>query len=399
MASSSSLGGQTTVEILQHWAEEGTDPMETLIEEFERAHGDVRFENDSEHVSSLRLVVKSQILKEEPPDLWVEWPGKNIELGVESGVIGDVSDLWQTAGLAETFVDGAAAAARFDGTYRCVPTDIYRINNLYFNREMVDRAGVDPETVGKPEGFLSMLESLDDALDVAPIVINGKDPFGPLQLWESFVIAHGGASTYEDLLEGTAGRHRDAVGRAVESLNRTLEYAHPEITFLASSESDDAFVAGEAALSHNGGWAVGRMKGADGFDYGTDWGYAPFPGTGDAVQMNMNALVPAAGSADDATVRAFMEHVAQPSSLATIADAVGGIPPRGDVAVDALHPVTQEHHRSLDGARHQLHSMAHGLGVRPDTLIGLKSDIASFMQDRDVEATTAAIVDTLSTTR
>lgn len=395
----SSPAGTTTVEILQHWAAEGTDPLVDIIETFQRTHADVRFDNHAEHVSSLRLVVKSQVLREDPPDLWVEWPGRNIELAVAAGVIADITDVWRHADVESQYVSGAKEAARFDDRYRCLPTDMYRINNLFYSVDLLDRAGVDVENVDDPDDFVVMLATLHDALDVPALVINGKDPFGPLQLWETFVIAHGGAAGYRDLLDGHGARHREAIESAVESLDRTLQYAAEDVSFTSSAESDAAFVEGGAAVTHNGGWAVGRMKNAEDFDFGTDWGYVPFPGTEEVFQMNMNAVVPAAHTEGDETVEAFLAHLATPESLERVTDAVGAVPPRSDVPVENLHPVTQRHHQALETTRQQVLSMTHGLGVTPNQVIGLKDAIATFMRDRDVDATTRAIVETLSADR
>jgi len=396
MATSSTTGVSADIEVLQHWAAEGADPLTEIIDTFGRTHPDVRFENHSHHVSSLRLVVKSQVLREDPPDLWIEWPGQNIELAVQAGVIADITDVWERADLEAHFVDGAKEAARFDGRYRCVPTDMYRINNLFFNREYVQQAGVNFETVSNPAQFVNALETLDAALDVPAIIINGRDPFGPLQLWETFLIAHGGPDAYEEIIDGQPRRHQAAIESAVDSLDRTLQYAPGDVTFMSSSASDAAFVAGEAAVTHNGGWALGRMKDTSSFSYGHDWEYLPFPGTSEFYQMNMNAMVPAAQREHDETVLAFLEHLASVESLNHIADQVGGVPPRSDVSVDSLHPVTQEHHRALGTTSRQLPSMAHGLGVRPDVVIQLKDAIATFMRDRSVDATTGALVEALA---
>ena len=398
MATSSSTIGRTEdITILQHWAAEGIDPLENIIEAFSAAHRDVGFENRAQHVSSLRLLVKSQVLREDPPDLWVEWPGRNIELAVEAGVIADVTDVWQDTDIEANYVDGARDAARFDGRYRCVPTDIYRINNLFFNLDLVERVGVDFESVDTPAAFVDALERLDASLDVPAIVINGRDPFGPMQLWESLCIAHGGPDVYDALLDGRARTHRGTVGSAVSSLDRILQYAAEDVSFTSSAGSDAAFVAGDAAVTHNGGWAIGRMKATEDFTYGEDWAYQPFPGTSEDYQLNMNAVVPSASVEEDATVAAFLEHLGSADSIAHVADTLGAVPPRRDVPVDGLHPVTQRHHEALETTRRQLPSMTHGLGVGPDVVIGLKDAIVTFMRDRDVDAATAALVDALET--
>lgn len=391
--------GKPDISILQHWSAEGVDPLRDVIEQFERRNGGVTFENQSEPVSTLRLIVKGKVLREDPPDLWVEWPGKNISLSVDAGVVADISDVWADENLTSDFVEGARDAARFDGRFHCLPTDIYRINNLFYNVSLVEGAGVDVERLSTPDDFLEALRTLDDALDVPPMVLNGKDPFGSLQLWETLLIAYGDAETYRAMLDGRADRHRDTIRRAVETLDRMLSFTTEDVGFVSSEAADEQFIEGGGALAHNGGWALGRFKDAPGFEYGTDWECVPFPGTGRSYQMNMNAIVPAKHVEEDENVKNFLRHVASRDSIATINDALGSVPPRTDVRSDDLHPVTREHQRALETTGSHLPSMTHGLGVTPKRVIDLKDSITTFLQTRDVSATTEAMVAALTTER
>lgn len=385
----------TEIDVLQHWAAEGADPLTELIDDFKRSRGDLTFENRSKHVSSLRLTVKSRILRENPPDLWAEWPGKNLRLAVDAGVVADVTDVVEGSDIEREFAETALEAARFDGRYRCLPTNVHRINNLFYDVELVDRAGVDVASLRSATEFVDAVAALDDALDVAPLVVNARDPFGPLQLWETLVIAEGGADCYEDLLAGHADRHRGVVADAVEMLDELLEHAPDDASFTSSSQADLKFTRGAGAMLYNGGWALGRMKQAEDFEYGTDWEYRPFPGTDDVFQLNMDAIVPAAHVEGDDAVGSFLRYLGSRDSIQHINDTLGSVPPREDVATDSLHPVTRQQYDALDATAAQLHSMTHGLGVTPEQLIDLKNATASFLQTRDCDALARRIVQTL----
>lgn len=390
------LSGGTgdAVSVLQHWDAENSDALNLVIEEFRRRNEGVTVDNAAAHISTLRLHVKSQILKEDPPDIWSDWPGKNLEPLVDTGAIADVTDVWQGSDMESAYLDGAKDAARFDGRYRCVPLDIYRINNLYYNVEHVEDAGVDLDGVSSPSAFLDLLADLDSALEVPPLLIAMKDPFGPLQLWETFLVAHGGPTAYEALAAGETTANRETVRAAVESFEAVLSYVPDDAQFLASEEADAAFANGEAALFHNGTWAIGRLQATDGFEFGTEWEHRPFPGTAGMFLMNMNALVPAAQTEGDEAVASFLAHAGSRDGLETFNAEVGAVPPREDVPRTSLHPLTQRLAGDSEDAR-ELPSMTHGLGVAPDQLVGLKEAIASHMADRDVDETTRRFLDVL----
>ena len=382
------------VSVLQHWASEDSEALNDVIEEFHRRSGE-RVDSESLPISTLRLNVKGRILSEDPPDVWSDWPGKNLAPVVEAGAIADITDVWTDGGMVDNYADGPTEAARFDGRFYCVPLDIYRINNLYYNVDLVAEAGVDVGSIGGPDAFVALLERLDDELSVAPIQIGARDPFGVLQLWETFLLAHGGASTYRALLDGGVGAHRDAVRSATESLEAVLGVLPSDAHFVASEDADNRFARGESVFLHNGTWAVGRISATEGFTFGRDWEHEPFPGTDGQFLMNMNSLVPAAQAADDEAVTEFLRFAGSSDGLEIFNAEVGAVPPREDVPLDSLHPLTQRLTRESERADN-LPSMCHGLGVDPDVLVELKSVTASHLADRDVAETTRRFAEALS---
>ncbi|WP_436932235.1 ABC transporter substrate-binding protein [Halosimplex halobium] len=387
--------GRGTVSVLQHWAAENSAALDHVIEAFGRRSDGIRVDDDAAHISTLRLHVKSRILRENPPDVWSDWPGLNLSPVVEAGAVADVTDLWRESDMESAYGEGPREAARFDGRYRCVPLDIYRINNLYYNTDHLARAGVDIDALAGPDDFLGLLDRLDDALEVPPMLIGAKDPFGPLQLWETFLVAYGGPATYEALLDGEARANRETVREAVAGLEAVLERVPEDTKFLASEEADARFAAGDAALFHNGTWAIGRVGATEGFDFGESWEHRPFPGTGDQFLMNMNALVPAAAADDPDAVTEFLRFAGSREGLEIFNAEVGAVPPRDDVPLDSLHPLTQRLARERERTR-TLQSLTHGLGVAPDRLVECKEIAASHLADRDVAETTDRFVDALA---
>jgi len=381
------------LEVLQHFSEEGSAALDLVIEEFER-QSDIAIENTGTHISQLRLHVKNRILQGNPPDVWVEWPGTNLEPTIEAGVVRDITPLWEESGMVDAYADEAKQNARFDGHYRCVPIDIYRINNVFYNIPLCERAGVDPTQPASPEEFLDVLARLDSALDVPAFMLFGRDPFGACQFWEMLVAAHDGPRVYNALLDGNARANRLTIQAALETLDASLEYTPEETDFLTAEDADREFAEGQAAITINGMWSLGRIAATEGFEYGTDWGHVPMPGTDNCFILNMNSLVPSATSDADEIVTEFLRFAGSPDGLEIFDAEVGGIPPREDVSVSSFHPLIQEQKRALERANTQLSSATHGLGISPAQLVSFKSAIASFMLDRDIEATTEALVDT-----
>jgi len=382
----------TRVRILHHF-HEGAERVASraVFDEFERQSG-LTVEESLEDISRLRLQVKSQILRQESPDVWDEWPGQNLRPSVDAGVTADITDVWEAEGFDRTFIDQAAEASRFDGEYHCVPLDVYRTNTLYYNREVTERLGVSPDRIDDPAAFVDVLETVADSAEMAPFLIHMRDPFGMLQLWEAVLLGVDGASAHEALRSGDGRANRETVRETFELLSAYLEYVPEESTFMSSLAGDQAFRDGETAFFNNGTWGIGQYASRDGFDFGQQWDHAPFPGSDDCFLINMNVFVPSAMAENPSAARQFLAHAGSTSALKTFNEEVGSLPPRTDVDLSNFHPLTQRMGQDMERCRHQVPSITHGLGVTPDTLIELKSAVASFVADRDVGAVTDAFV-------
>lgn len=387
---------QRAIEVYHHFTTDAEyDGMRALLEGYDSRHPDATVNEEGD--DNLSLNVKNRILQEDPPDVWDVWPGKTLVPYDESRALLDLDDLWADHDLDRHYTEGAARAARIDDRYLAVPMDVYRINNLFYNVELAESAGVDPGSVDDPREFLEVLGNLRDELDVPGFPLHMKDPFGVLQFWETLLLAEYGQSVYRDVVDGRAGSHRDAVRGSLELLEAYAEFATDDAFFLATIDTDQQFVAGEAAFKHDGDWAAGGFLGADDFDYRTDWDHVPFPGTAGLYQMNMNAFVASSQTASPESVEQFLAYAGSAEGLRRFNEAKGSLPPRTDVTMDSFSRFHQSQYDDFNRSSAQPPSITHGLAVSPDALIELKSSVASYVTTWDLDATSRRFVEALST--
>jgi len=136
---------------------------------------------------------------------------------------------------------------------------------------------------------------------------------------------------------------------------------------------------------------AGMYEDEPGFEYGRDWGRVNFPGTDGAYVLGMDLLVTAADVEFTEEIRTFLEFMASPDALETLNRVKGSIPPRSDVSLDTYPPMLQEQFEDFQRARH--FPAGHAMQVHPETFIDAKIAMSEFIADRDVAATTAALVD------
>jgi len=391
-AKDTSRRGGSRLHVFHHFFE-GAERVasEALLDEFQRRH-DVSVEEKLANISDLRLQVKSQILQENPPDVWDEWPGMNLRPAYEAGVTADVTDVWETEGFESAFTGEAVAVSRFDGTFHCVPLDMYRTNTLFFNREVTEKLGISPDHIGGAAEFAEVLEQIDGETESAPCIVHMRDPFGLLQLWEAVVLDVGGPSTHEALRNGAGRANRDTIRRTFEILQRYLAHTPEEAVFMSSKEADIAFSDGEAAFLNNGTWGIGQYANADDFEFGEQWEHVPFPGTDEHFLVNMNAFVPSSMADNPTATESFLSYVGSRDALRAFNREVGSLPPRTDIDLSEFHPLTQRMGRDLEECRSEVPSVTHGIGVSPNTLIDLKAAAGSFVSTRDVDEVTSEFV-------
>ncbi|MCU4716462.1 ABC transporter substrate-binding protein [Halapricum hydrolyticum] len=369
---------------------DGEAAMSALLEGFQSRHpgvslGDVTDEN-------LSLTVKSRILKENPPDVWVEWPGKNLAPYVEAGVLADVSDVWTDAAMEREYLDGPRSAATFEGTYHAVPLNIHRINNLFYNVELAVEAGVDPSSVSSPREFVELLRQVEVETGQVGMLLPMKNPWTVLQLWETVLLGEHGHDVYQSVTDGEAGRHRRAIEDALDIVSAYADLATDDALYVSLTDANERFIEGESVFFHQGDWAAGAYTETDGFRYGSNWDHVPFPGTEGRYAMNMDAVIASEATDNDEAVEAFLRYAGSADGQRRFNQKKGSIPPRTDVAMGQFTGFLQRQHEDFESSRSQPLSITHGLGVRPEQLIELKTAIASFVAERDVDAAASEMV-------
>ncbi|MBX0294121.1 ABC transporter substrate-binding protein [Haloarcula nitratireducens] len=393
MSRSSSARGGTGggVELLHRLVGgDGGAALEALLDGFEQRHPDVSLGDVTDE--NLSLEVKSRILKENPPDVWIEWPGKNLKPYDDASVLGDVSTVWESGTMERNYLDGPKEAARFEGTYRAVPINIHRINNLFYNVSQVEAVGVDPASLDSPRALAEELRRIGEETDCLGMLFPMKNPWTVLQMWETVLLGEHGLDTYVGVTDESASAHRRAVADALDIVRQYGEAAPEDKLYTSLTDANARFTRGESVFFHQGDWAAGEYADADGFGYRDDWDHVPFPGTDGLYAMNMDSVVSAAETENPEAVSTFLGYVGSADGQKRFNQKKGSIPPRTDVDTDAFTPFLQDQQTAFQRSRDQPLSITHGLGVRPAQLIELKTAMSTFVSTWDVDAVADEVV-------
>jgi glucose/mannose transport system substrate-binding protein len=383
------VGG--TVELAHFWEEgDGRAMLDAVLDGFSTQHPNVQVTDQPYQMGEHGMMIKSRMLQQDSPDLFVEWPGQNLEPYYDAGAVRPITDLWETNGWIDAFVDGAIDRCRIEGDLVGVPVDIHRMNNLWYHVDLVDQYGVDPAGIGDPREFLEVLQQCHD-LPVIGLEQPMKNPDDVLQVWSAIVIGLFGAEVFETITTGDPGRHRSELEEALALMDRYAEYARERSAFDDMVDANDRFLDGKSVFFYQGDWMAGVYGETDDFEYDRDWGRVNFPGTDGVYMLGIDAIVPSAWTEFDDDTRAFLEFVGSTDALESLNRMKGSIPPRRDISLDSYPQVLQEQYRDFKAAEH--FPGGHALQVRPDVFVEARSAISTYLSTGDLDRTAEQLAD------
>jgi glucose/mannose transport system substrate-binding protein len=379
----SSGSSSNALEVAHWWSKgDGNAAINAVMEGFKEEYPDVKI---TENLVSggagqnLRDNIRTRIQNKNNPSTWQSWPGKELQPFVEADLLKDIeSSVWDKNDMKSAYLEGVKQAAKPGGNYVTVPINIHRLNNLFYNVEVVEEAGVDLSSADSPSALLDMLAQIDDATDAAPMANQTKAPWSTMQLWAQVLLGQSGMDTYMAVAEGNVSSNESAVRESLQTVASYKDYFNKDAGSISWTEANGQVINGNAATIHQGDWAAGAYRGTDGFAFEENWNQVPFPGTEGLYALNMDSFpYPVNNPSPDATTK-FLRYLGTVDAQERFNPKKGSIPPRTDVPDDAFGPFLTRQKADFAESDAQPPSMTHGLGVTPQTLSNLKSAIATF---------------------
>lgn len=404
---SSGGGGGGTMEVLHGWTGgDGATAVENLISGFNEAHPDINANFQpvgGGGNTNLDTTISNRAQNGNLPSSWADWPGKNLVQFTSADLLGDIGDSVWTDELRNNYSEAAQTYAQVgesadsigNGPYVAVPIGSHRMNDLFYNVNVIEAAGVDPTSFSTPGDLVGALQQVDQNTDAVGMAQARQNPFTTLQLWEVVMQGQSGYQAFMDFLNGNG--NADAVRSAFETIQQYAQYYNSDVSSISFTTANQKFMNGEAAFVHNGNWAAGAYRNQDGFEYETDWNHVTFPGTEDMYGMHLDSFpMPADGPTPEAA-RTFLSYVGSPDAQVRFNQYKGSIPPRTDVSSDAFGPYLTQTMEEYGNLQQKPPTIAHGLAVTSDVLSELEGVITNeFLGAGNIDAATQGMLDTVS---
>jgi glucose/mannose transport system substrate-binding protein len=396
-ASTATSAPTRNLEVLSWWTS-GSEraALNVLLDDFRTAHPGVDVRNAAVAGgggSNAHVVLANRLLGGDPPDVWQTHPGASIKQYIDAGQIADVSSIYQRDNLSSIRPDLRRAVSE-DGKQYGVSTGAHRINVLWFNKRLLDKATIAVPAAGyTTDAFLADLAKLK-AAGVVPLCLGAKDPFARAELFENTLLGviggDGWASLTSDRLDWNGPQVRQALGR----FGTMLEYADPEAGALTWDQATRKLAAGGCAFESINDSAYGELV-VDGAKEGTDFDYVPYPGTGTLFLTVVDTFVMAKNANDPQNAQAFLATIGTAPTQLAFNQQKGSTPLRTDVDVSSLSPYQQSAAKAF-AQDPVLLSITHGEATSPQFQQGFYDAIAAFAQSKDVNVFNQALRDAVN---
>ncbi|MEV4641458.1 ABC transporter substrate-binding protein [Actinoplanes sp. NPDC049548] len=376
------------LEIVSWWTSGSEAPaLNALLDAYRRAHPGVDTVNAAitgGAGSEAIVELAKRLQRGDPPDVWQTFAGQSVQGYANRGVVRDVSSVFDAGDLRAAMQPTILRSLLRDGRPYGVPTGAHRSNVLWYNVDVLKKAGVDPPTSGDSAAMFQDDLRAIKASGAAPLCLGGKDPFTTVELFENVLLSTIGAGGWQDM----AGDHLDWRGTRVRAALRTfgdvLTYADPAASGLTWDAATRKLAAGGCAFESMNDSAYGELLAA-GAKEGEDFGAVPFPGTGDSFLAVVDVFVAATKAENAKNALAFLGGINDPATQLAFHKAKGSVPVLRTVDVAALSPYQRGVSRSLWNSPVLL-SVAHGEARSPEFQEGFYNAVSTYVRTRDPAA-------------
>ncbi len=344
--------------------------------------------------ANAQVVLAQRLLAGDPPDVWQTFPSGALEAYVGQGQVADVSSVIKKTGmdkaLPQTILDGLTVG----GAQYGVPTSSHRGNMLFFNLDVLQKAGVTP-----PRNGYTVQKWLDDmqkvkASGAVPLCVGAKDSFTTAALFENILLSVVGPEGWDQIVADRFHWNGGQVKKALDEFDKALDLVDPAAAGLSWDQATKKLGDGGCAFETMNDSAFGELVKNSDVD-GRTFHEVPFPGTEATYVAVVDTFVQARSATNAKNAADFLTVVADPTIQLAFSKAKGSVPVRTDVDVSSLTPYQQSASTALRNSR-VLWSIVHGEAMSPAFQQGFYDAVNAYVRTRDDKAFTSTLINAVA---
>ncbi|MDG0833942.1 ABC transporter substrate-binding protein [Roseateles saccharophilus] len=288
-------------------------------------------------------VLNERILRRMAPKV-AQLNGQSMTEWADMGLLLELDGVAAKRNWSKVMFPQVMAQVTVHGHVVAAPLGIQRINNLYLNKAVFKRLGL--ELPNDWDGLERAAVKLR-AAGITPVAFS-DEPWQVVTVFEAMLLSEAGPALYRRMLEqrDLSAFDDPALARALQRLRNWRNLAQPVGATTAPGERPWTDVVADfanerAAMLITGDWARGEL-GAMGLEGERDFSCKAVPGTAQAHLYSIDTLAMLAGNGGSQADQEKMAELLGSATLQLGYNRIkGSIPVRRDVPVDELDPCAQ----------------------------------------------------------
>jgi glucose/mannose transport system substrate-binding protein len=334
--------------------------------------------------SKARVELAKRLQRDDPPDVWQTFAGKSVQGYASRGFVRSVAPVFAREDLEARMQPTILRSVMRDGRPYGVPTGAHRGNMLWFNKRLLERAGVSPPSSGYTlAAFLADLEKVK-ASGATALCLGGRDRFTTAELLENTLLSSIGTSGWKDMVGDDLDWRGGPVKTALKQFGALLRYSDPQAERLTWDQATKKLASGGCAFEAMNDSAFGELISA-GAKPNEDFGATAFPGTQASFLAVVDVFVAATKAKNAKNALAFLGDISTPATQLAFNRSKGSIPVVRGVDVAAL-PAYQRASSKAFWSSPVLLSIAHGEAMSPEFQEGFYNGISTYVRTRSADA-------------
>lgn len=289
-------------------------------------------------------VLNERILRRMAPKV-AQLNGQSMTEWADMGLLLELDGVAAKRNWSKVMFPQVMAQVTVHGHVVAAPLGIQRINNLYLNKAVFKRVGMEPPSDW--DGLERAAAKLRTA-GITPVAFS-DEPWQVATVFEAMLLSEAGPALYRRMLEqrDLSAFDDPALERALKRLRNWRNLALPAGASAAPGERPWTDVVADfanerAAMLIMGDWARGEL-GAMGLEGERDFACKAVPGTAQAHLYSIDTLAMLAGNGSSTADQEKMAELLGSATTQLGYNRIkGSIPVRRDVPVDELDPCAQQ---------------------------------------------------------
>jgi glucose/mannose transport system substrate-binding protein len=384
-------------EIFSWWTNGGeADGLNAMFEVYKQQNPDVEIVNATVAGgagTNAKTVLKTRMQGGQAPDTFQVHAGQEL---IGTWVVADkmepLTALFKEQGWDKVMPKLLLDQISYNGEIYSVPVNIHRSNMMWYNPKIfADNSLQPPKTLDE---FFTVAEALK-AKGITPLAVGGKDKFEAPHLFESVLLATFGVSDYPKLFQDPFDMWADErTATAIETMNRMLSYANADRTAKGWSDAAQDVLDGKAAMTIMGDWAEGFFLSKQATP-GTDFGWAPAPGTDGAFMWLSDSFGLPKGAPNRDAAIAWLKVAGSKEGQDAFNPKKGSIPARTD-ADKSLYDEYLKSSIDAFGTNQLAPSIVHGAAANEAFMTSFGNALNVFSSDLDIDSLTVALEESVT---